>query len=132
MPTTFKISCQICLHNIPSHLITDESSWQCQNICIVMLAGKLSKLDIPAQSCSHMRMMVCRHLGTVATSAKYDSEWIFSILDILRQRMYHIRIIYAFRRIAAVIFHRPAIITIRSLRHSRRLIFQSVLLIPTR
>ena len=86
MSSAFEIGCQIRLHDIPCHFVADKPSGQGQNIRIIMLARQLSELNIPAKGSPHMRMMVCRHLGAVATAAKNNSKRIFSILNILRQR----------------------------------------------
>jgi len=63
--------------------IIDEAGREHKHIGIIMTAGELGKLNIPAQSRTYALMLVESHAYTVARAAESDTRIAYTLLDSL-------------------------------------------------
>ena len=71
------------LDDIYSRDIVNETGREHKHIGIIVAAGKLGKLNIPAQSRTYALMLVERHAYTVARAAESDARIACTLLDSL-------------------------------------------------
>ena len=66
MPSAFEGGGKELVHNLTCHIIVDESTWHHEHIGIVVLTNQMGYLRNPAQTSTHLLMLVERDADTFA------------------------------------------------------------------
>ena len=80
---TFEGSCEELVHNLASHVVVDETTGHDEHIGIVMLTDEVGNLRNPAQSGTHLLVLVQRHADTLARAADGNARIDLAALDAL-------------------------------------------------
>ena len=82
------------IHNLTSHVVVDETTWHHKNVSIVVLTDKMSNLRNPAQSGTHLLMLVKGDRDTLARAADGNTRINLTTLDTFSKGMTEVGIVY--------------------------------------
>ena len=93
MPSALEGGGKELVHDLTGHVVVDESSGHHEHVGIVMLTDQMGYLGDPAQSCTHLLVLVQCDADAFARTADGDTGIHLTALNTLSQGMTEIRIV---------------------------------------
>jgi hypothetical protein len=106
MATALEGGCEELIHNLTSHVVVDETTWHHKNVSIVVLTDKMCNLRNPAQSGTHLLMLVQGDRYTLARTADSDAGIHLATLNTLSKSMTEVGIVYRGIAPGAIVLYR--------------------------
>ena len=93
MATAFEGGCEELVHDLARHVVVDEPTRHHEHIRIVVLTDQMGNLRNPAQTGTHLLVLVQRDADTLAATADGDTGIYLTALDTLGQSMTEVGIV---------------------------------------
>ena len=90
----FEGGCEELIHDLAGHVIVDETTGHYQYVGIVVLTDEMSDLRNPAQTGTHLLVLVQGDADTLTTTADGDTGIDLTALDTLSEGMTEVGVVY--------------------------------------